>query len=118
MNYIDISIEPDKKIINNKFDFILQEIGILFDTSPGEVLGEPLFGTDFEKFIWDTNVSNTQISEYILNKINSSTISGSEFNISVNTDILYGTNNDIIIVKIEIKEPQTGESTTVSYKIG
>ena len=47
MNYIDISIEPDKKIINNKFDFILQEIGILFDTSPGEVLGEPLFGTDF-----------------------------------------------------------------------
>ena len=53
MQITDIAIDDNKKIITDKFDFLLQEIDILFDTSKGEVLGEDTFGTAFENFLWD-----------------------------------------------------------------
>lgn len=113
----DISIDKDKVIINDKFDFFLQEIGILFDTAPGEVLGEPTFGTEFENFIWDLKVSNEQISDYIYSAILTKTTSAQYFNISVDTKILYGTQNDIILVSINIRDKETNEEQQLTYKI-
>lgn len=114
--FVDIAVDGDKRIINDKFDFLLQEIEILFDTSKGEVLGEDNFGTEFEDFIWDLNVSNTYISNYVKNKINNYTISGKFFNIDVNTKILRGTESDIILVEIGIKDPESNKSTNLIYK--
>ena len=60
MQITDIAIDDSKKIIADKFDFLLQEIDILFDTSKGEVLGEDTFGTAFENFLWDLDINNVK----------------------------------------------------------
>lgn len=117
LTFTDISVDRDKLILNDKFDFLLQEIGILFDTAPGEVLGEPEFGTEFENFIWDLQVSNEEISQYIYNAILEKTTSAINFNIDVETTILQGTQNDIIIVKIDIRDPETQQEQQLTYKI-
>lgn len=117
MTFTDISLDRDKKLINDKFDFILQEISILFDTAPGEVLGDPAFGTEFEDLIWDMNISNNEISSYIKDAIIYNTVSGNYFDINVNTNILYGSQNDIIIVSIEIRDPESNDVYNLTYKI-
>lgn len=115
---VDISASSDNKIITNKFDFLLQEIDILFDTAPGEVLGDPDFGTDFEKFVWDLSVSNSEISEYVRNKIINNTMSGSDFDIAVTTTAVEANNQgDVLLVQISIKDPTTKEAAAVTYKI-
>ncbi len=116
-SYTDISMTGDNKIITNKFDFLLQEISILFDTAPGEVLGNDEFGTNFENFLWDLSISNSEISSYVRNKIINNTVSGKDFNISVATRIVDAGYGDVILVQVTIKDPSTNESTDVTYKI-
>jgi len=117
MIWTDLSLDKNKKLINEKFEFLLQEISILFDTNPGEVLGEHNFGTDFEKYIWDLNVSNAEISNYVKRVITTQTISGSLFDISVDTKILYGTQHDIILVTISIRDPETDQVQKITYNL-
>lgn len=122
-SWVDIRLEPltdtaeDSPIVNDRMGFLLQEISILFDTSYGEVLGDETFGSDFERFIWDLNVSNDTISRYVLDRIMNHTVSGGSFDIHVDTTISYGTESDIIIVKITIRDPQDNTSTNVVYRI-
>ena len=114
----DISMSGDNKIITNRFDFILQEISVLFDTDTGEVLGDNEFGTNFENFLWDLSISNSEIPSYVYNKIINDTMSGADFDIGVNTKIVNaGDNGDIILVQITIKDRTSGEATDVTYKI-
>lgn len=115
---VDISANGDSAVITNKFDFLLQEIDILFDTNPGEVLGDPDFGTDFEKFIWDLSVSNSEISSYVREKIRSNTLSGMDFDITVSTTAVdVNEHGDILLVQISIKDPSTSDAVAVTYKI-
>ena len=116
MQITDIAIDDNKKIIVDKFDFLLQEIDILFDTSKGEVLGEDTFGTAFENFLWDLDINNAQISEYVKNNIINQTVSGKDFDIDVDTKILYGTVDDIIIISITIRDPETNQEKNIIYK--
>ena len=116
MQITDIAIDDNKKIIADKFDFLLQEIDILFDTSKGEVLGEDAFGTAFENFLWDLDVNNAQISEYVKTNIINQTVSGKDFDINVDTKILYGTVDDIIIISITIRDPETNQEKNIIYK--
>lgn len=94
-------------VVNDRISFLLQEIGMLFDTSRGEVLGDERFGTDFEQFIWDLNASNTDISSYVVNAIYGYTTTGGLFDIGAETTISPGTDSDVIIVKITITDPES-----------
>lgn len=115
--WTDFSLDEDKKIISSdRFDFILQEISILFDTNPGEVLGDNTFGSNFEEFIWNLKISNTQISEYVKSIIMNQTLTGWYFDIDVDTNILYGTEHDIILVTISIRDPEYDVTQKITYK--
>ena len=115
----DIALDDtDGAVVNDRISFLLQEIGMLFDTSRGEVLGDEMFGTDFEQFIWDLNASNSDISSYVTNAIYSHTTTGGLFNISADTTISPGTDSDIIIVKITITDPEsTSGPVNAIYRI-
>lgn len=107
----DINLDDSNGvIITDRIEFLLQEINILFDTSKGEVLGDEEFGTDFEQFIWDLSASNQDISSYVVSSIYNHTTTGSNFNITADTSISYGTESDIIIVKISIQDPMSTSS--------
>lgn len=110
----DLSIDISKNIIINPVEIILQQIDILFDTLPGEVLGEETFGVDCHQFLYDLKISNYRIQQYIHNKITSN-VELFDYTCNVEVYILDGSYNDIIMVNINIKNDENSFEKT--YKI-
>ena len=101
---IDFCNTNDTIILEQDIDNILQQIDILLDTNPRDVLGEPSYGCDYIKFLWETNISNNGIAKYIENHIKS-TIDLLSFTLNVECQSLQGQENDIIIIYIKIIAP-------------
>ncbi len=111
---MDFSRTTNNVILNTEAELIIQQIDILLDTDKGEVLGEPSYGSDYDKFLHELNVGNEYIQDYIYNHITENVdLFGWELTIEV--QFMMGTTNDIILVGIEISNEQ--ESYTKVYKI-
>lgn len=101
MPVYDLANIKEKTIVDNVFDYVTQQIELLFDTKRGDVIGDFSFGTNYEEFIWDTNLPNSAITAQITSDINSYIdLAGATFD--VKTDVIYGTENDIILVTINV----------------
>lgn len=110
----DICLNTSGVLITKERDLILQQVDILFDTDECEVFGEEHYGCDFRRFLWDLKISNSQISEYTENLIMSN-VDLLGWELDVDTTILEGTNNDIILITITISKELTQYEKT--YKI-
>lgn len=111
---IDLSLDTDTVVKTTDLDNVIQQIEMLFDTSPFEVIGEPNYGSDFEKFLWNLNSSNYDIENYILSRIqNEVELLG--FSVEVSVGIMEGTENDIILADITIS--RDGNSYAKTYRI-
>lgn len=111
---MDFSRTTNNIILNTEAELIIQQIDILLDTDKGEVLGDPSYGSDYDKFLHELNVGNEYVQDYIYNHITENVdLFGWELTIEV--QFMMGTANDIILVGIEISNNQ--ESYTKVYKI-
>ena len=111
---IDLSLDTDTVVKTADLENVIQQIEMLFDTSPFEVIGEPNYGSDFEKFLWNLNSSNYDIENYILSRIqNEVELLG--FSVEVTVGIMEGTENDIILADITIS--RDGNSYAKTYRI-
>lgn len=100
---IDFCNTTDAPVLNNELDLILQQLDMLFDTNHKEVLGELSYGSDFDKFLWDLNTSNYYIQDYIYGTIMRN-IELFDYNLTVDVKLMQGTENDIILVIINISK--------------
>lgn len=112
---IDFCLTKEAAILSRSTDLVMQQIDMLFDTSPKEVLGEPLYGSDYEKFLWDLSASATTISNYIENNINNN-VALLGHTVEVNVEVFLGTQSDIILVDINITAPD-GQRYGKTYNI-
>lgn len=87
-------------IQNDDISLVMQQIDILFDTKPKEVLGEERFGTNYEKYLFDLKVSNDAIKYSVLSDLNSLDLLG--FDPYVDVILLQGTEHDIALVEITL----------------
>lgn len=111
---IDLSLDTNTVVKTSDLENVMQQIEILFDTSPFEVIGEPNYGSDFEKFLWNLNASNYDIENYIRSRIqNNVYLLG--YTVDVVVNIMEGTENDIILADITIS--RDGYNYTKTYKI-
>lgn len=109
----DFCLDTENVLSRNDVDNVLQQIDMIFDTYEKEVFGED-YGSDFYQFLWDHSASSEEISEYTEKQIrNNVDLMG--LNISVKTDFLEGTENDIILVSIDIFNDNY--KTTKTYRI-
>ena len=110
---VDFSINKDEVILTGDVELVIQQLDLLFDTNTNEVFAEE-YGTWFEEFLYDLNISNSYISEYTKNMIvNNVNLMG--FNVDVNTQLCAGTEHDIILVSIDLKRDYEEYSKT--YKL-
>lgn len=100
---IDFSRVTSTPTIENAAEFVLQQIDILLDTDKGEVLGEPRFGSDYDKFLYELNISNTYIENYIYNNITEN-VDLMGWELGVHVDLMIGTKTDIILVEISVSK--------------
>lgn len=110
----DFCLTEDSVLINDETDLIIQQIDMLFDTHENEVYGE-VFGSRFLDFIWDLSISNSEISEYT-KQIIKKYINLFDWELQVETNILQGTQNDIILITINLIKYDTIIEKT--YSIG
>lgn len=110
---IDFSIDNKKVITSNDVELIIQQIDLLFDTNTGEVFAEE-YGTWFEEFLYDLNIPNSYISEYTKRMIVEN-VNLMGFDVAVNTQLLAGTERDIMLITIDLKRDYEEYSKT--YKL-
>lgn len=110
----DLSLDEMTVTKTTDLENVMQQIEMLFDTSPFEVIGEPNYGSDFERFLWDLNASNYDIEQYINSKIRSE-VDLLGFQVWSEVTLMNGTENDIILADITIA--RDGDNFTKTYKI-
>lgn len=101
---IDFNLDFGDPIKYDEVDLIKQQVDILFDTYPGELLGNISYGTKYSDFLYNLQVSNNDIKYTISRDLNELELFGYNFDIDVN--ILAGTENDIILVKISFQKEE------------
>lgn len=105
---IDFSLSnklTDDVVVSNDLLLVLQQIDLLFDTNPTDVLGDTSFGTNYDKYLYTLGVSNATLERTILNDIYNLDLRG--FKPSVEVIIVEGTQRDIAFIDITL----TGEYT-------
>ena len=110
---IDFSLNTIVPIITNDVDLILQQIELLFDTNPGEVLGHPEFGSKYDKYLWDLKLTNYELETAIRGDLNNLEMLG--FSHDVEVLLLQGTEEDIALIKITLSRDD--ENYEKIYKI-
>lgn len=109
----DLSISGNDIFISNESDLIIQQIDLLFDTNENEVFGET-YGCNFYDFLWDLTVSASDITNYTLSMIYAN-VNLFGWTVDAETNILHGTENDIILVTIKISN--SGTTIEKTYKV-
>jgi len=109
---IDINLEKGSPLINNEIDLIIQQVDMLFDTKKKELMGAPNYGTDYEQFLYNMQVSNAAIAYQLECDLGSLELFG--FIPTVEVSILEGTLNDIIMCKVTLqRDSESYEKTYV-----
>lgn len=95
--------------IISPLDMFVQEVTILFDTIPTEVIFNNGFGSNFWDFLHNLNVSNTQIVQQITYNIATYCYGSTQFKWNIDIEIVKGTVNDIIVVYLNIYDNKTAD---------
>lgn len=109
---IDFSLE-EYGAINDEIKLIIQQIDILFETIPNEVFGSEDFGTQYDRYLHELNISNEGLRQEVLSDINSLELFG--FEPEVEVYLLQGSERDIAVVNIILSRDT--DVYTKTYKI-
>lgn len=97
---MDFNINEGKSLITNDVELLLQQIDILFDTTPREVLGSVDFGSEYDRYLYDLKVSEGSLESKITSDLMSLDLQG--FSPSVKVYLLQGSERDIALIDIEL----------------
>ena len=98
----DFCLDKKAVFVVNDIDVILQQIDMLFDTTPDEVYGED-YGSKFYDFLWDVTKTAEDISDYT-KEIILTHVKLFNYKLDVQTQFLEGTQNDIILITIKLTD--------------
>lgn len=85
LNY-ELKVESLDAVTN-----LLQQIKMVLGTKPGEIIGQPMFGCDLEKYLFLMNYNKDEMKQMIIYEISSSIYYNHDlFNVSI--DISFGHN--------------------------
>lgn len=87
--------------ISNDLLCALQQIDLLFNTEPDEVLGDERFGSNYDKYLYKLGVSNSALETKIANDIHQLNLFG--YTPEVKVTIVDGTHRDIAFIDITLK---------------
>lgn len=98
---VDLCTTNDAVVLENDIDLVLQQIEVLFDTDPGDVIGAPRFGIKFDNYLYETSLGNHTVAAQISNMI-SSNVDLMGWQVQVDVDFLAGSDNDILMFRVMI----------------
>lgn len=99
--------------LNLEVDLLIQQVDILFDTTPTEVLGDEWFGTRYDDYLYDTRLSADNLKTIVEQDLSKINLMG--WNYDVEVYLLQGTEQDIAIINITFTKGI--ETVQKTYKI-
>lgn len=114
---IDFSLSDkltDDLIVSNNLVCALQQIDILFDTDINDVLGDPTFGSNYDRYLYTLGVSNAALETKIYNDLMKLNLCG--LSPSVKVTIVDGTQRDIAFIDITLSGPYDEYNKTYVIK--
>lgn len=99
--------------LNLEVDLLIQQVDILFDTTPTEVLGDERFGTRYDDYLYDTRLSADNLKTIVEQDLSKINLMG--WNYDVEVYLLQGTEQDIAIINITFTKGI--ETVQKTYKI-
>ena len=99
--------------INTEVDLLIQQIDLLFDTTPTEVLGDDTFGTKYDSYLYDTRLSASNLKSIVESDLSQINFMGWDYEVEVH--LLQGTEQDIAVIQISFKKGT--ELVQKTYKI-
>lgn len=95
---IDFNINNGNAVVINDIELVLQQIDLLFDTSPREVFENSNFGSRYDHYLYKLNLSNNELRRLVVSDLDSLDLCG--FDYEVNVHLLQGTEQDIALIEI------------------
>lgn len=92
--------ETGDPIQNDDVLLLLQQIDLLFDTKPKEVLGQETFGTKYDTYLYNLKISNNALQQIVLQDLYSLDLMGFEPDVEIH--LLQGTEKDIALINITL----------------
>lgn len=110
---IDFSADTSNAVKWADRDILLQEIDLLFDTTPGEVLGQESFGTRYDRFLYNLSITNEGVRQQVLSDLSKIDLRGYEPEVDVL--LMEGTEHDIAFIRISLT--REGETFNRTYRL-
>lgn len=95
---IDFCLNDNKCYTNNELELIVQQIDILFDTTPNDVLGSDQYGSNYDRYLHNLKISNEGLRQKVLSDMSEIELFGWDYD--VNVYLLEATMDDIALVNI------------------
>lgn len=100
-------------ILSTELEVLKQEIEILFETRPGDLLGEADYGTDYSKNLYILRQGNEALRSQIAGDLSQLELFG--YQPSIEISLMQGTERDIALIKVDLQKDD--EKYTELYKI-
>lgn len=110
---VDFNLNEGDPTINDDVECLIQQIDILFDTTPGDLIGDLGYGTDYERFLYDLKISPATLEEQMLQDLYSLDLMG--FDPTINVYLMQGSERDIAVIDVHLK--RNSEQYSKTYKI-
>lgn len=110
---IDFNLKQGNPICKSEVDLIYQQMDLLFGTVSREVLGAETFGTQYDDYLYNLQISEEGLKQVVLSDVRSLELFG--FTPSVEVYLLQGTEQDIALIEITLTKYE--ETYKKTYKI-
>ncbi|MBD5230732.1 MAG: hypothetical protein HDS66_01075 [Bacteroidales bacterium] len=110
---VDFNLNEGGPVINDDYDCLIQQIDILFDTTPGDLIGDIEYGTDYERHLYDLKLTPDVLREHMLDDLRRLDLLG--FTPDVSVYLMQGTERDIAIIDVQLR--RGSENYSKQYKI-
>lgn len=99
----------DNIFIESTIEEAIQELDILFNTTPTELLGDTTYGSNFLQFLWSLTPMEESITKYIYERISGYTIYASSLKKEVNVTKYDDVNESIYVIEISLYDENDNE---------
>ena len=107
----------NKPIVISKVDEAVQELDILFNTMPTEMIGQPSYGVNFLQFLWSLSPNTQKLKKYIRDCINTYTCYTRDCEIEIEVTTEDEESSYSYVVAIYLYDSETNEEKERIYTI-
>ena len=102
----DLAIDS-RMFLDDEIDLAIQEIDLIMNTMPTELIGDTGFGVELEPFLWTLTPTTTELQNYITDKINTFGFYCRKYIINVKCTFMKGEYRSIYLVEITLNNEDT-----------